>query len=430
MKSSGLATAVGLISLSDTSYAAVHRMLEALVAQQRVSARSEAGTAGLAGRRSVAVVLGGAALAVLLSTVATWWCARLIARPLGRAARVLKAVAAGDLTQELPVEGRDEVGQAAEAVNEAVGAMRHALREVGVAARETASASRQVSEASRAVSSGAQEQASSLEETAASLEELTGTSRQNAENARQANQLAAGSRDAAQTGGEVVGAAVAAMDDITRTSKTIAAITTSIDEIAFQTNLLALNAAVESARAGEHGRGFAVVASEVRNLAQRAAAAAKEIKGLINTSLGKVEIGSARVAESRATLAQIATSVTRVTEVIAEIAAASGEQTTGIDQVSQAVTQMDQIVQANAAQTEELSSTAEILATQAEHLQALVGRFNIGDEADAGRPEAAPVPRAARPRPAAPAHTRQPAVALAAAGARRGSRRDDAFEEF
>ena len=252
-----------------------------------------------------------------------------------------------------------------------------ALLEVSAIADSVASASQQLAAASEELSSGAQEQASSLEETASSLEEITGTIQQNADNAQQANQLAGNSRSVAEKGGEVVGRAVQGMSEINVASKKIADIITAIDEIAFQTNLLALNAAVEAARAGEQGRGFAVVAGEVRNLAQRSAAAAKEIKGLIQDSVAKVEAGTELVNQSGHTLAEIVTSVKRVTDIVSEIAAASREQAGGIEQVNKAVTQMDQVTQGNASQTEELSGTAEGLAGQAAQLQQLVAQFNL-----------------------------------------------------
>jgi len=252
-----------------------------------------------------------------------------------------------------------------------------ALVEVSAIADSVASASQQLAAAAEELSSGAQEQASSLEETAASLEQITGTIQQNADHAQQANQFSCNSRDVAEKGGEVVGRAVQGMSEINAASKKIADIITAIDEIAFQTNLLALNAAVEAARAGEQGRGFAVVAGEVRNLAQRSAAAAKEIKGLIQDSVAKVENGTNLVNQSGQTLEEIVSSVKRVTDIVAEIAAASREQAGGIEQVNRAVTQMDQVTQANASQTEELSSTAESLAAQAAQLQEVVAQFNL-----------------------------------------------------
>jgi methyl-accepting chemotaxis protein len=219
---------------------------------------------------------------------------------------------------------------------------------------------------------------------------------QNAGNARHAAQLASRSREVAEHGGRVAASAMRAMGEITEASRRIADILTTIDEIAFQTNLLALNAAVEAARAGEQGRGFAVVATEVRNLAHRSASAAKEIKALIADSSSKVKVGSEQVNECGKALQEIVTSVSRVTDTISEIAAASREQNTGIAQVSKAVTQMDQVTQANAAQTEEMSATAASLADQAKQLRQLVARFKLGDDA----PE--PVASAAPPTPKPP----------------------------
>jgi methyl-accepting chemotaxis protein len=255
--------------------------------------------------------------------------------------------------------------------------MREALQEVRSTADTLAGAAQQLSSAAEEISSGAQEQAASLEETAASLEEITSTVKQNADNAQRAGQLAGGSRDVAERGSVIVRSAVGAMGEITTSSRKIGDIITTIDEIAFQTNLLALNAAVEAARAGEQGRGFAVVATEVRNLARRSASASKEIKTLIGDSVQKVALGSEHVNHSGETLQEIVSSVKQVTDIVAEISAASQEQTTGIQQVNKAVSQLDQVTQANAAQTEELSSTAQALSGQAEQLQELVAKFRL-----------------------------------------------------
>jgi methyl-accepting chemotaxis protein len=255
-----------------------------------------------------------------------------------------------------------------------------AILEVDEISNSVAAASQQLAAASEQLASGSQEAATSLEETAASLEEITVTVRQNAENADQANQLAASSRDTAEKGGSVVQDAVRAMGEINQASKRIADIITTIDEIAFQTNLLALNAAVEAARAGEQGRGFAVVAGEVRNLAQRSATAAKEIKRLIEDSVQKVEAGSRYVNQSGETLDGIVASVKRVTDIVAEIAAASREQSTGIEQVNRAITQLDQVTQGNSSQTEEMSGTAVTLSSQAEQLKSVVAQFNLSND--------------------------------------------------
>jgi methyl-accepting chemotaxis protein len=329
------------------------------------------------------LVIGAILAALIAATALALFITRMIARPLGRAVQVLEAVAGGDFTPRLDVTDRDEIGRMAAALNQALESVSEALLEVSAAADRTAIASRQMSGAAQHMSTGAQEQASSLEETAASLEEITGTLKATADNATQASKLAVGSRSVAEKGGSVVATTVDAMGKINAASKKIVDIIATIDAIAFQTNLLALNAAVEAARAGEHGHGFAVVASEVRNLAQRSATAAKEIKDLIQDSVAKVETGTALVNQSGETLSEIIKSAKQVTDIVAEIAAASKEQSTGVDQVNRAVSQMEQVTQSNAAQTEEISSTAEALAAQAGELQVLIGRFRV--EAQRGR---------------------------------------------
>ena len=318
---------------------------------------------------------------VLLFAVLILLVRREVAGPLKRLNGLfLKVQTTGDLTVRTNIQRRDEVGLIARRFDRLMETLQRLLLQVKQASARVAAASRQLASAGQELSAGSQEQASSLEETAASLEEITGTVKQNADNAKQANQLAMQSRKNAEAGGDVVTSAVEAMGKINRSSKKIADIITTIDEIAFQTNLLALNAAVEAARAGEQGRGFAVVAAEVRNLAQRSASAAKEIKELIQDSVSKVDSGSELVTRSGQTLEEIVASVKRVTDIIAEIAAASAEQTTGIDQVNRAVTQMDGVVQSNAAQTEELSSTAQSLRSQARELETLVAKFELGDK--------------------------------------------------
>ncbi len=291
----------------------------------------------------------------------------------------VNAMAAGRFDITIPSLGEDAVGQVGTALSAAVAAMKTALLEVRNVAGTVSTASEQLNGVSREISAGAQSQASSLEETASSLEEITSTVKQNTDNAQQARQLANGSRDVAERGGAVVNEAVLAMEEINQSSKRIADIITTIDEIAFQTNLLALNAAVEAARAGEQGRGFAVVAAEVRNLAQRSASAAREIKVLIQDSVEKVQNGTDLVNKSGQTLGEIVTSVKRVTDIVAEIAAASKEQLVGIEQVNKAVAQMDRVTQANAAQTEEMSGTAGMLLSHAEQLAELVGSFQLDD---------------------------------------------------
>ncbi len=329
---------------------------------------------------------------------------RMISRPLAATVDLMRDIAEGegDLTKRLAVNTRDELGELARCFNTFVDKLSGIIGNVRLTVAHVTGASQQVSAASNQLASGTQQQAASLEETAASLEEITATVKQNAENARQASQLAGGSRDAAERGGQVVSAAVDSMQEITQSSKKIADIITVIDEIAFQTNLLALNAAVEAARAGEQGRGFAVVAAEVRNLAQRSAGAAKEIKTLIQDSVRKVDEGSDLVNKSGKTLDDIVQSAKRVADIVAEIAAACQEQSSGIDQVNRAVAQMDRVTQDNAAQTEELSSTSQILASQAQEMLTLVSRFTLSDQSSGWSPSTAvtgPAPTAAASAP-------------------------------
>lgn len=293
---------------------------------------------------------------------------------------IVNAMADGNFEIDIPNLGNDPVGQVAGALQQAVSSIKEALLEVRDVASTVSTAAEQLTGVAQEITAGAQTQASSLEETASSLEEITSTVKQNSDNAQQARQLANGSRDIAEKGGAVVSEAVQAMSEINQSSKKIADIITTIDEIAFQTNLLALNAAVEAARAGEQGRGFAVVAAEVRNLAQRSASAAKEIKNLIQDSVRKVENGTDLVNRSGATLSEIVSSVKRVTDIVSEIAAASKEQLTGVEQVNKAVSQMDRVTQGNAAQTEEMSGTASALLSHSVQLSELVNRFRLESE--------------------------------------------------
>ncbi len=323
------------------------------------------------------VIVGAFAIGILLALA----IASVVATPLAEMRRVVGSAAEGDLTVRADIHSKDEVGETATSLNAFLEKLHDSMVQVAQAASQVAAASEQLSASSEELSSGAQEQASSLEETSASLEEITSTVKQSADNARQASTVAVSSRDSADKGGQVVGSAVAAMEEINHSSKKIAEIIGVIDEIAFQTNLLALNAAVEAARAGEQGRGFAVVAAEVRNLAQRSATAAKEIKVLIRDSLQKVDDGSELVNASGVTLKEIVSSVKKVTDFVADIASAGAEQASGIEQVNRAVSQMDQVVQSNSAQTEEMSATAEELAGQAQTLRQLVDRFKLASTA-------------------------------------------------
>jgi len=323
------------------------------------------------------LMISASLLSLVFGIILSIVIARGFSVPLGQTVAVLERVADGDLTVALNVSTKDEVGRMGEALNRAVERLNSTMQEVADSAANASSSSQQLAAAAESIASGAQEQAASLEETSASLEEITATVRQTADNAKQASQLAAGSKDSALQGQDVVSNAITAMAEINAASAKISDIISTIDEIAFQTNLLAVNAAVEAARAGDEGRGFAVVASEVRSLAQRSAVAAKEIKVLIQDSLRKVDAGSGLVNRSGETLQGIVGSVKRVTDIVGEIAAASGEQSTGIEQVNTAMTQMDQVTQSNSAQTEELSATAQALSEQAAHLLELVSTFTL-----------------------------------------------------
>jgi methyl-accepting chemotaxis protein len=365
---------------------------------------------------TVLTLVAGASFAIFIS--------RSITRPLRQAVLVAETVAAGDLSSRIEVRSTDETGQLMQALKNMNDSLAKVVGDVRHGTDTIATASSEIASGNQDLSSRTEEQASSLEQTAASMEELTSTVKQNADNARQANQLAASASEVAVRGGTVVSQVVDTMGSINTSSKKIVDIIGVIDGIAFQTNILALNAAVEAARAGEQGRGFAVVASEVRSLAQRSAAAAKEIKGLIDDSVSKVAAGSQQVAEAGKTMDEIVASVRRVTDIMGEISSASHEQTQGIEQINQAITQMDQVTQQNAALVEEAAAAAASLQDQAGSLSQVVSVFKLDGHAPASAPRTlvsiaapsraktakrtAPAPRAAA---AAPRET-----ALVAAG--------------
>jgi len=328
------------------------------------------------------VCLSGMALGLILAGVVGAMLVKSIVRPLDEAVRIAGAVADGDLTQDIRVRANDETGHLMRALNEMNAGLARIVGRVRAGTDTIASASGQIATGNLDLSTRTEQQAASLERTATSMEELTSTVRQNADNARQANTLAQSASEVAARGGTVVTQVVATMGAINASAARIADIIGVIDGIAFQTNILALNAAVEAARAGEQGRGFAVVASEVRNLAQRSAAAAKEIKSLIDDSVQKVHHGSELVDQAGATMGEIVGSINRVTDIMAEIMAASQEQSTGIEEVNRAIVQMDQATQQNAALVEEASAAAQQLREEADSLALAVGAFRI--EAQAG----------------------------------------------
>jgi methyl-accepting chemotaxis protein len=317
---------------------------------------------------------------------------------------VAQALAAGDLTQVVTREYQGSFNDVKQNLNDTVNNLKNLVNEVKVSVDSIGTASKEIASGNTDLSQRTEEQASSLEETAASMEELTSTVKQNSENAKQANQLAHSASSVAEKGGSVVQQVVGTMSSINESSRKIVDIISVIDGIAFQTNILALNAAVEAARAGEQGRGFAVVAAEVRNLAQRSAAAAKEIKTLIDDSVDKVDVGTKLVDEAGKTMEEIVNAVKRVTDIMSEISAASAEQSQGIEQVNQAITQMDEVTQQNAALVEEAAAAAESLEEEAQNLTRSVSVFKI-DNSQQAREVAAPraVARPAAKHPAAPA---------------------------
>jgi methyl-accepting chemotaxis protein len=410
----------------DQASAALMTDLEAFQEHQvaeanRVSADAEKASLGV-----VYTMLGGSLVAVMLAAAIAVWIIRAIMHPLEASVKLARAVAEGDLTQRIEPDSDNEIGQLVRALKDMNDKLVEVVGEVRTETEIIATASQQIASGNGDLSSRTEEQASSLEETASSMEELTGTVKQNAENARQANQLVASTADVAAKGGQIVDQVVDTMESIKDSSKKIADIIGVIDGIAFQTNILALNAAVEAARAGEQGRGFAVVASEVRNLAQRSATAAKEIKSLIEDSVDKVDAGGRLVDEAGRTMTEVVGAVKRVTDIMGEIAAASAEQSAGIEQVNQAITQMDDVTQQNAALVEEAAAASESLQEQAVKLAEAVSFFKLDSSAAAAVHSAAARPAEARGLPrrskplAVPAQPRK----LAAAGG------NDAWETF
>ncbi|VVD83312.1 methyl-accepting chemotaxis protein [Pandoraea horticolens] len=352
--------------------------VELVTLQQKIVDETGAATsADIVFAKWLLATLGAAA--TVAGIVAAWSVTRSITRPLARAVEVAERVAQGDLSSRIDVTSRDETGQLMAALKHMNESLDQIVRRVRSGTAAIASASGQLLSGNTNLSARTEEQAASLEETASSMEQLTATVRQNADNARQARQLASNASDIAGEGGRVVERAVTSMQEIAASSTKINDIIGVIDGIAFQTNILALNAAVEAARAGEQGRGFAVVAGEVRTLAQRSAAAAKEIKTLIETSVGKVEDGSAQVRDAGRTMTEIVQAVQRVTDIMGEISAASNEQSGGIEQVNTAVMQMDQVTQQNAALVEEATAAAGSLEDQARQLREAVAVFRLSD---------------------------------------------------
>ena len=323
------------------------------------------------------ILLVLAAVCLLIGGVCAWLITRSVTAPLRRVAEATRVIAAGDLSADTHVDGRDEVAEVLHSLGDMQNALRAIVGDVRSATDSIKVASSEVAAGSQDLSSRTEQAASSLEQTASSMEQISGTIKHTADAARMANQLASQAATAATHGGEVVSQVMSTMDEITASSRRVVDIIGVIDGIAFQTNILALNAAVEAARAGEQGRGFAVVASEVRALAQRVAEAAKEIKALIGDSVGRVEAGSGLVKDAGASMETIVSSVQRVADIIGEITSAASEQSTGIGQVNTAVSQLDTMTQQNAALVEESAAAAESLKEQAGRLAGVVSVFRL-----------------------------------------------------
>jgi methyl-accepting chemotaxis protein len=378
-------------------------------------------------RVTVLMLLGTLLVTAAVGAVVMVWLIRSITRPLNEAVDIAETVARGDLTGNISVEGNDEISTLLTSLKNMHDSLASIVGKVRSGTDAIAHASAEIAVGNSDLSSRTEEQASSLEETASSMEELTSTVKQNSENATTASKLASTASDVAVRGGEAVSQVIHTMGSINDSSKKIVDIIGVIDGIAFQTNILALNAAVEAARAGEQGRGFAVVASEVRNLAQRSAAAAKEIKALISDSVERVEAGTKLVGQAGTTMDEVVDSVKRVTSIISEIAVASGQQNDGIDQINDAISQMDSVTQQNAALVEEAAAAAEAMQQQAASLSEAVSVFKI----DARHMTAAPAVRRTTLK-AAPVRTRAPAAKLPAAkpAAAAATGGDDGWETF
>ena len=374
----------GLMQVNIPATAKWQDKISAFIELQREKSKKDEETASAAFDQSKTIMIALSILAIALGSSTAWLITKSITRPINQAVLIAHTVASGDLTSKFDSTEQDETGQLIRALREMNDSLINIVGQVRQGAETISVGTKQIASGNMELSSRTEQQAGSLEETASAMEQLTSTVKQNADNARQANTMAISASDIAIKGSTVVSEVVETMGEINESSKKIVDIIGVIDGIAFQTNILALNAAVEAARAGEQGRGFAVVASEVRNLAQRSASAAKEIKILINHSVEKVDTGSKLVDQAGATMKQIVDSVKQVTDIMNEISSASGEQSSGIDQIHLAVAQMDNVTQQNAALVEEAASAAQSLQSQASMLNQVVSVFKLDGNESGG----------------------------------------------
>ena len=415
-------TGMSAMQGADSDFQTLIKDFEDLVQLEQQLAQENYDRSSAAFGNAIVAMLAILLFALVISVGISLFMSRKIIFQIGGeldyAVDVLRKVSEGDLTVEVETKARDQssllyvMKRMSESLTKIVSGVRDTTESITVASKEIAQGNSDLSQRT-------EEQASSLEETASSMEELTSTVKQNAENAKQANQLAASASDIAVQGGQAVDDVVQTMASINASSKKIGDIVSVIEGIAFQTNILALNAAVEAARAGEQGRGFAVVAAEVRNLAQRSAAAAKEITALIAASVDKVETGTRQVDQAGATMHEVVTAVKRVTDIMAEISAASHEQSAGIEEVNQAITQMDDVTQQNAALVEEAAAAAEAMQGQAETLKQAVDVFKLRTDGSKQLSNAARMKSIAKPAQASHTST----LAVTSRKERRGKHR-------
>jgi methyl-accepting chemotaxis protein len=415
-------TGVAAMQGADEAYTAVAKSLDDAAHQSSEQAALRTQEASAKAQRTHWLLALFSLLSAAVVVAFVWRMMSRVGEALGEASHFAREIASGNLGASTNTQRSDEIGDLFTALNAMKTSLTHTVSQVRQATDSIGTASAEIASGNQDLSARTEQTASNLEETAASMEQLTSTVRNSADAAQQANQLAASASEIAVRGGQVVGQVVTTMEAINHSSKKISDIIGVIDGIAFQTNILALNAAVEAARAGEQGRGFAVVASEVRSLAQRSAEAAKEIKGLIGTSVDKVEAGSRLVADAGQTMSEIVGSVQRVSDIIGEITAASGEQSDGISQVNVAVSQLDQMTQQNAALVEQSAAAAESLKDQAMKLAQVVQVFRLSSAdtptlvAVAARPPAKALPTPAQA-PTKTAVAQRPAVHKPAAPA-------------